>query len=381
MDSTADRGAFVEAERILAQDVPFGSYEYISTRVFGRYVELLSMIAKSAPGARALFERMVTANGELRRLVLGDPLVRRTIEDGVGLYLLGRDAIDEQSLNEILTAADEHARHRHTQLLAETAGCVSISSAPHHGYVWTGAIEDNIAARRFVMQCLGRLPMLRIEQPTDEALGTITEAAKVVDRLLPELGRSALSHTSTVVVATSVEGSQYKSLTVPGLPGVIFLSPTVLASPVSAAEAMFHESMHVKLMDIDYAEHLFAAGFRPLSSPMVSPPWHSGDRKQRWPLDRLLTAMHVYTGLAVFFGRIDLERRRGGVTDRSEYPADPAMKYQEAIERARYLSNTAQDHFNTFSAAGNSFIKWIAETQEPLDAPLLQHLQSTATSE
>ncbi|MEV6179955.1 HEXXH motif-containing putative peptide modification protein [Streptomyces sp. NPDC052015] len=366
MGSIADDGALLVAERALAEDVPFGSYAYISTRVLDQYVELLSTIAESSPGARALLDSTATADGELQRSVLGDPLVRRTIEDGIGLYQLGHDAIDEQSLDAVLAAADKHARDSHSPLLAETAGCVSISSASHHGYVWT-ATEDNMATRRFTTQCLGRIPVLRIEQPTDETLGCIVEGAKNLDILLPELGRSASAHTFMVVVANAVGDLEYESLTVPGLPGVIFLSPTVLTSPVRAAEVIFHESMHLKLMDIDYAEHLFAPGFRPLLSPMVSPPWQGDDKKQPWPLDRILTAMHVYTGLAVFFGRFELMGSRSGVTGHSEYPVDPLMKYQSATERARYLLDISQDHLDVFSAAGHSFIKWIAEIHKILD--------------
>ncbi|MET9934109.1 MULTISPECIES: hypothetical protein [unclassified Streptomyces] len=150
---------------MLAEDVPSGSHEYISTRVFGSYVELLSMITGSAPGAKPLvgYAAADTGGGELKRRAVGDPLVRRTVEDGVGLYVPGRDAIDERSLNGLLAAAEEHARHRRTTLLAETPGCLGISSTPHHGDVRTGVAEGDDAADRFVEQRSGRLPVLRVE--------------------------------------------------------------------------------------------------------------------------------------------------------------------------------------------------------------------------
>nr|WP_239542880.1 HEXXH motif-containing putative peptide modification protein [Micromonospora terminaliae] len=279
--------------------------------------------------------------------------------------MLGRDAIGYQEFNELLSSAAECARSDRTSLLGKAAGCGRIGGA-YRGYVWTDTAVDSVGARRFKTQCLERLPGFRIEQPKEEELRNISEGAKIVNRLLPELGRSALSHTFMVVLATTA--AQFGSLTVPGLPGTIFLSPRVLTTPVRAGEAILHESMHLKFMDVDYTEHLFSSGFRPQLSPKITPPWHNARDKQEWPLDRLLTAMHVYTALAVFYGRMERAANTSDGADRAEYPADTAMKYQRAIDRAYFLANKSREYSEVFSGAGMAFIEWIAQILKELDS-------------
>jgi hypothetical protein len=132
--------------------------------------------------------------------------------------------------------------------------------------------------------------------------------------------------------------------------------------------------MHLKLMDIDYAEQLYVLGFRPQLSPTVTPPWHSGDQQQ-WPLDRILTAMHVYTGLAVFYGRMQLVQASGqgiNLTEDSAGPIDAVGKYERAVQRARCLLEMSQSHPDVFSPAGRSFIDWVAGIQRHFDASSLQ---------
>ncbi|MFC8583084.1 HEXXH motif-containing putative peptide modification protein [Streptomyces sp. NPDC057217] len=370
MNGTFDEETLAAAEEALADGVPFGSHDHISARVHEAYAGLLSAMSASVPAASALLDALGAADAGLERLVLGDPLLRRTVEDGACLHLLGRDAIDEGELNDILTVAAEYTRRGHAPLLAKATGCVRVGEAAHHGHVWTRTAEDGSpAARRFTAQCLSRLPGVRVERATDDTVATLAEAVEIVDRTLPRLGRSALSHTYMMVVATTDGRFAFDSLTVPGIPGAIFLSPSVLTSPERAADAVFHESMHLKLMDIDYAEHLFALGFRPQLAPTVSPPWH--DDEQQWPLDRLLTAMHVYTGLAVFFGRI-ANARGGSPTDPAEYPVDPVAKHRRAVRRARFLLDASREHPDAFSAAGRSFIDWVGGIQAPLGAPSLE---------
>ena len=351
------------AENALADDVPFGGYRHISSSLFSRYLELLVLIAKKVPSAQLLLNILNTADGELRNAILSDPLVRRTIEDGVCLHELGHDAIDHQKLNQLLSVAAECAVGAHTSVVAKAGGCLPISTAPRHSYIWSDPTIDDITTQHFKTQCLSRLPGFRIEQPKTEEVENIVAAAEMLDRLLPKLGRSALSHTSMVVVASF---TGIKSLTVLGLPGTVFLSPTVVTTPALAAEALLHESMHLKYMDIEYSEPLFSLGFRPQLSPKVTPPWTRGTRSGEWPLDRLLTAMHVYTALALFWGRVARLATESVDAHSPEYTPDAEMLCNRSLQRTRYLIDKAREYPDVFTKTGQAFIEWISQVHMKL---------------
>jgi hypothetical protein len=355
VDVLIDDKKLSAAETSLADDPLFGDDKHISARLFDKYTGLLAMVAETQPGARAVIDAARGRNGSS---LFGDPLVRRTIEDAVCLHVLGRDVIDRQVLGELLATIAECAISGRTAVLDERR----IGDASHHGYLWTGSAVDRLPARWFRDQCTGRLDGFRIEQPDAETSRVITAGAQVLDGLLPALSRSALSHAAMAVVATRIDGA-FNSLTVPGLPGTVFLSPTVLATPLRAAEALLHESMHLKLMDIDYFEYLFAPGFRPQDSPRITPPWLSGTQKGEWPLDRLLTAMHVYAALAVFFGRVANAPDGGG-----EVRAHAIAQHRQGIERSQFLVGAAQDNAGFLSGSGQVFVTWISQVLKDLDA-------------
>ncbi|MCW2780690.1 MAG: hypothetical protein JWR35_1139 [Marmoricola sp.] len=101
-----------------------------------------------------------------------------------------------------------------------------------------------------------------------------------------------------------------------------------------------------KFLDIDYVDPLFATGFRPHSSPRVTPIWDQNDPGYGgWPIDRLLTSMHVYLLLAVFFGIAAV--RRGD--DDFYAPKDCAARVEKCRTRATWLFEAAQDYLEHLS--------------------------------
>jgi HEXXH motif-containing protein len=178
--------------------------------------------------------------------------------------------------------------------------------------------------------------------------------------------RGVLYVTLSWWVIVTAENTEFKSFTVPGLPGIVFVSPASVASARSAAEALLHEAIHLKFIDIDYFQYLFCTGFRQESSPKITPPWRRETGYGDWPIDRLLTSMHVYLSLTVYFGTAAIRPS----ADRGALDLDDcSARARQCRDRASWLLDEARNHFGYLSASGRSFVAWIAEILSVLDTP------------
>ena len=341
-------------ESELSDGTPFGSYDYLSRNISAEYARLLALVVEQSPAAETL---LAAVEGRERgELLLQDPLVRRTLEDGVLTLLRGLDAIDAATLSEVLLCTAAHAEAGERSMLDATARCVPLGSAPGHTFVWADDRPATVPGRRFVEEVLKRLPGFGIEVPTDEQVQLLDEGVHLALQVAPSLARSALSHLRAVVVGDFEGGGPpINALTAPGLSGVVFLSPHALSDRATVAETLVHESIHLKFLDIEYVHALFPVGFRPYSSPRITPAWHQDDERYGgWPLDRLLTSMQVYLSLAVFFGLA--AERRG---DDFYAPDDCVARADRCTTRATWLFTAAQDYLDHLSPAGREFVTWM----------------------
>ena len=358
---------FSTIELKLAEGVPFGSYAYISGELSALYVKLLTSIADHYSAAKSFLKELNRADEESRRIVLHDSLLRRTIEDGVCRVLQGIDTIDPTTFNELLSAAENGLAAKRT-LLSENGRC---NRALGYGHVWVeDQHSDTLSGRRFREEVLKRLPGFHLDMPTPDQIEILTAGLRLAEKISPILARSALSHNFLVVIGEFSNGLHINSLTVPGLPGVIFLSPKVLSSSAQASEALFHESLHLKFLDIDYIHPLFALGFRQESSPRVTPVWHSEKPENgNWPIDRLLTSMHVYLALAIFHAKA------GAVGGEGVSPEDRAARASQCKFRATWLFQSAQNYLESLSAAGKEFVASIGVMLAEYEATIPSALQ------
>jgi hypothetical protein len=341
-------------ESELSDGTPFGSYDHLSRNTSAEYARLLALVAERSPAAETLFAAVEGREGG--ELLFQDPLVRRTLEDGVLTLLCGLDAIDAATLSEVLLCTAAHAEAGERSMLDATTRCVPLGSAPGHAFVWADDRPATVPGRRFVEEVLKRLPGFGIEVPTDEQVQLLDQGVHLALQVTPTLARSALSHLRTVVVGDFEGGGPpINALTAPGLPGVVFLSPHTLSDRAAVAETLMHESIHLKFLDIEYVHTLFPVGFRPYSSPRITPAWHQNDERYGgWPLDRLLTSMQVYLSLAVFFGLA--AERRG---DDFHAPDDCVARADRCTTRATWLFTAAQDYLDHLSPAGREFVTWM----------------------
>jgi hypothetical protein len=341
-------------ESELSDGIPFGSYDYLSRHMSAVYVSLLTVVAEQCPAAQALLRALGRSEG--RDIVFRDSLVRRTVEDGVCTIVRGLDAIDTATLDEVLSCAAANADAGKGSMLDATSGCIPLGSAPGHAYVWADDQPAAVPGRRFVGEVLKRLPGFRIEVPTDDQVQMLIAGQRLAFQIAPSLARSAISHLRTVVVGDFEGGHPpINALTVPGLSGVVLLSPNALSDSAAVAETLVHESVHLKFLDIEYVHPLFPVGFRPYSSPRITPIWHENDQRYGgWPIDRVLTSMHVYLSLAVFFGMA--ADRRG---DDFYAPDDCVARVERCRTRATWLFAAAQDYREYLSPAGRQFVAWV----------------------
>src|SRR5262249_477220 len=209
--------------------------------------------------------------------------------------------IELPTIDMLLAGIAEQIRSHQFTFLNEVARCAPVTSGPDYGYVLLDNEPRTPPSPWVAEEILKHGPGLRLAAPHQARITNRRRGVVFADRITPRLARSALSHNFAVVMGEFTDGKAFKSLTVPGLPGVMVLSPEVLRDHLQAAEALVHESFHLKFLDIDYFQHLFSVGFRPELSPRVTPVWHEGTSYGNWPVDRVLTSMHVYTALAVFF--------------------------------------------------------------------------------
>jgi hypothetical protein len=360
----------------LAESVPFGSYEYISRELSTIYIKLLTSIADDYPAVRSFLKELNLVDEKARRNVFRDPLLRRTIEDGVCQIIQGIDTIDPAMFNELLLAAAENGITAKRTLSNKNGKNVLFNQALGYGYVWVDDQSNTLPSRRFRDEVLKRLPGFHVDIPTRSQIEILSAGVTLAEKISPILARSALSHNFIVVIGEFTNGMQLNSLTMPGLPGVIFLSPKVLSSSAQVSEALFHESLHLKFLDIDYVHPLFALGFRQESSPRVTPVWHSEKPANgNWPIDRLLTSMHVYLALAVFHGNAAVNGGEG------VSPEDRAARASQCKFRAAWLFETAQNYLEFLSVTGREFVTSIGAMLAELDATIPADLRAARISQ
>jgi len=307
--------------------------------------------------AKHLLDVLNEASQQSRQRVLRDSLTRRIIEDGVCYIVRGLGTIAIPTLEELLSGTAAHVSLPTSTFMNASLQCESLIDEDTYGYIWLDPEPNTFSGMWFKSEILKRLPSFQIEVPTHEQIKTLRAGANVAQSVVPRLAISALSHNFVAVIGSSANGSQFKSLTVPGLPGVMVLSSGAVENQYQAAEILVHESLHLKFLDIDYFQHLFPIGFRPTLSPKITPVWHEGTSHGNWPIDRILTSMHVYVAMAVFFNRIALNADNDDQIDVVHFSA----RAFQCIERASWLLQTARDHSQYLTANGLNFVKWIAQ--------------------
>lgn len=363
-------------EDALANSRPFGDCDHIHRCTWRHEERRLELLEGHVPSSRALLSALRGAGAARRRRILGDPVVRAAIHEALGHHRLDVSHPRPEELELVLREAAVHAGddRRDAPLAAAAARENRLGEASHHGFLLWGGDDDRPFSRRFAALFRQKLPWLRPVAPDAQGRQTLVQGARLLDALLPELARSALAHTQLVVVAgpdgdAPAQARGFRSATVAGLFGTIVLGPVTLKTPWSAAEHLLHESMHLKFIDLELTHSLLRRGYRVERSPVVSPPWHRRDPGglRDWTVNRMLTVLHVYVALALFFCAA---RRRAGELEAEFGPLgdlDPALQARRSFDRAHFLVHALRRHEGELGAAGRQFCAWLDRTLAAFD--------------
>jgi len=173
---------------------------------------------------------------------------------------------------------------------------------------------------------------------------------------------SAVSH--LYFIAVDDFDDEVGSATISRILGTVFLSRIALRSPWTTAEAILHECMHLKFVELEHTHSIMARGYSEKTSPRIHPPWHP--ETVTWPMNRALTAAHVYVALALYSMVSEAAapefEARYGPCKRSPILADT----NAAAERARSLIDLMSMHPESLGQAGRMFLEWMEDILQKL---------------
>jgi len=369
-------------ELALADSQPFGDCDYIWQRVCLHYRCRMEMLGEHSKHMRKLLSALDPALVGPKHRVLGDPVVRATIDSSVSHITLGRKPVPEDDLGTVLKiAAANLGAHAAVPPLAEgSEDNFRICENPCP-WIWSEArvTADPLGDlfRRQVRRFNQDLVLTTPDVGTRESIVAGLDLLRV---LRPRLARSAMSHVHLIAVV-DFPSTEFTSVSIPQIPGTIFLSPSALTNPWRAAEFLLHEAMHVKFIDLLHTHSLLGENYDEGTSPMIRPHWNRRrpGAVNEWSIERCLTVLHVYTCLALFFTAVvdrsvSLEAQYGrlGAVD------DPIKQVRRSLDRARYLKEQLEHHEQYLGFAGRLFVRWlggILSSFDPSPPPEGSHVQ------
>ncbi|NRR32469.1 aldo/keto reductase [Oxalobacteraceae bacterium] len=354
-----------EVDAMLA-DHPFGDSAYITEQLLQTYQRRLAGLAEQLPSAALLQAATAKLPFHLRYRTLGDTIMRCAIQHARVQVESGEPyGLPLEQCEELFLAAVSALEQGQVGLLGSGLG-ERLGPEPHLGWVWDQHCEDTVFKRAFErvlqMNYGDELPCM----PTPEELSVLRQAVAILNQLLPRSSNSALSHTHIVAVyplagvwASRMSSSEYR------IGGTIFLSRRVLANPWTAAEHLYHESLHQQIYDLRTGHQLLDESFARPDAPLTHSPWNrpDADRGNYWDLHRALAAFHVYAHLALLCTAADqhpaLQQQYGPVR---------MVGRRTATVRAHYLrEQIAALSWDELGPAGKRLHAWFAQLMELLD--------------
>lgn len=358
-----------DPEKVLALSRPFGDISYLDECTWSRYASRLAMLEEHMPEAAPARQALNAAGRLTKYRIIGDPTVRGAINQALTHFKFHTHDNIEPA-RRILEIATEKLASGSTLPLLQLAGenRLRIGDKLYHGWIWTGDVENNESTRFFAEMVEANLAPagLSLKPAGAESIRTLIKAAELLDTLLPDLASSALDHAHLIALIDHTK--PFLSVTNPKIPGVIFLSESVLTSPWKAAEYLLHESLHAKFLDIEHTHSLLRQGYQPIDCT-VRPPWrrpHSAD-PYLWPMNRILTVSHVYTALSLLFQVIQekgepLVEEYGPIHEKNL-----DFTIRQNLDRAEYLVHQLHLSQAWLGPAGVHWANWLASVLNVLD--------------
>ncbi len=355
--------AWLSAEKQLAQDVPFGSADYIRERAAASYHRRLELLGEHLPAAERFAEALGPAASSDSIQVFADPVVRGSIDDLLRAFRFAGERKPNDDQLELFAyysaRLDELKRDA-----ADTADSFRQELLDRPIRYWSDASARTVRDRAFAAMLRRHLPGARVYEAEAETEAAISQGLALLQELLPLAAHSAVSHLHFVIVDEFYD--KVGSATIAPILGTIFLARSTLRSPWTIAEGILHECMHLKFVELEHTHSLLPRGYSEQASPRLHPPWHP--ETEAWPMNRALTAAHVYVTLALYSVASEAAapefQARYGPCRRSQLLVDPIA----AGARARSLIDLASGHPESLGKAGRAFLEWMRDVLEKLAA-------------
>jgi hypothetical protein len=384
-----------EAEALLAQSRPFGDWEYIEDCLWERYRHRLASLTE-VPAAARLLHQMDRPRNADRSRILGDPLVRGAINSLLGHHKLhiAQPHLEMADLEAVLDIAAQALEANQTipPLAVGALHSHRLGAQPHHGWIWWNERSEDVVGKCFDNNLHKILPLLHRHSPDALTSQMLVEGTALLEVLLPKLGPSALGHGRLIIISTLgnepipfdystvpwfislVEhySPWFTSLTHVNILGAIFLAPSVLRNPWQAAEFLLHEALHHKFMDLEHTHTMMRSGYKELQAPKTIVPWNRDQEGMHniWAVNRAMTVLHVYVGLAIFFMAV---RDRGEPLIARFGPLhvkDLDSTIRNALDRAFWLGHFLKANQQEMGSAGIAFVDLLIEVAESLGTPM-----------
>jgi len=368
-------------DALFAEYRPFGDSDYLHQQLQLRYQRRLAKISALLPLAGDLSRALDQAPRDIRHRVVGDPVVRHTIEQTLRHVVnSAQDGLSLAECEDVFRATLHHLKEgRRGGPLESGAGTARhLGAQPFHGWIWSEDHGDDVFGRLFRKIVHDHFRGEPLCSPSAPDLARLAKGAQLLGALLPLCSRSVLGHTHVVVVVPHVGAwTQKGSCSEFGIGGTIFINQGMLRNPWWVADRLLHESLHQKLYDFRQTHSLLARDLAPESSfskasaATVYAIWNAGGgaRSNYWDTFRAVAAFHVYVHLAVLCAQSERHKaelvRRFGAPDAS-FPTMTSRR--EALERAHYLGRKIKEScWHELGPAGRLLVDWLTAILNAID--------------
>lgn len=353
-------------EQALVTHAAFGDSRYISDRLRTCLAYRVERLADHSAAARKLLDSLGAAGSDGHEHVLGDTVVRCSILHAhlqLETPAPSSHVLTVEDCEHVLTATARHIREGKRDTPLSDGSLSRLGPGDHHPWLWSDEHQGDVFGRclRYLLkQRYNAIPVA----PTDAEKAQLTQGVRLLEELLPDLARSALSHAHVLaMVPNSGRWTNVASCSQFDLGGTIFLGRSSL-TPWSIAEHIFHESLHQKLYDFRHGHTLLDLDSAHTMSMPVCALWNPPrlDKANRWDVHRVFAAFHVYTHLTLF--AMVAEQREEELAH--EYgPIVNTVDSLRAFERAWFLGERLKtDCWGLLGTAGRQMVEWLVGALE-----------------
>lgn len=202
--------------------------------------------------------------------------------------------------------------------------------------------------------------LTNFRRPEPAFVDAVLRGRDLLARLLPALATSALAHVHLIGVPS--DWWHLKNGFTRHLPSTMSLSTGVLQSPWKTAEALLHEALHCKLINLMGPRLIFRwRDAVQTLHPRIPVIWRKDPLGNGldWSVNHALAAFHVYVHLALFFARIE---RAGNATDAFGAPPVSFREgFRTVFDRASYLGRKLAATDGLFYPDGRRLIAWLSQ--------------------